>query len=113
MAAIGAWLFWKVNNHVLGSIAWSLASIVLLSAFFCPPAYALIKQFCKFLGKWTGFLLTWSLLAPFYFLCFVPLHLVQLIRRQDPLCRPCPTTQSTYWVPHKPISNPAQYTKQF
>ena len=113
MAAIGAWLFWKVDNRVLGIVTWSLASIILTSAFFCPPAYTRLNQFGKGIGKWVGILLTWGLLAPFYFLCFLPLHLAQIIRRKDPLSRPCPTTQSTYWVPHKPISNPAQYTKQF
>ena len=113
MAAIGAGFFWKWNHPRMAIDIWSLASLLLLSAFFCPPAHAWTQRFGTLLSKWVGIFLTWGLLSPFYYLCFVPLHLVQFLRQKDPLSRRCPTTQSTYWVPRKPTPNLSQYKKQF
>jgi len=113
LAAIGAGLFWKLGHRIPGIVAWSLATAMLVAGFFIPPVFAALERFGKFLGQWVGILLTWGLLVPFYYLCFVPLHLALKIRGKDPLHRPCPTAKPTYWTPHKPILDVSQYRKQF
>ena len=113
MTAIGAWLFWRLEHHVMGIVAWSLAAVVLVSGFFIPPLFAALERFGKLLGQWVGAMLTWVLLAPFYYLCFVPMHLALKIRGKDPLQRQIPTTEPTYWIPRKPVTDLSQYRKQF
>ena len=113
MAAIGAGLFWGLEHRIVGAVAWGLAAVVLVSGFFIPPVFAAIERFGKLLGKWVGILLTWGLLAPFYYLCFFPMHLAQKIRGKDPLHRQVPTAEPTYWTPRKPVADLTQYRKQF
>ena len=113
MAAIGAFLFWKLGKHVMGIIAWGLAAVVLVSGFFIPPLFAAIERFGKLLGKWVGVSLTWGLLTPFYYLCLSPMHLALIIRGKDPLQRQFPTREPTYWASRKPVSDLSQYRKQF
>lgn len=113
MAAIGAGLFWGLEHRAVGIVAWGLAAVVLVSGFFIPPVFAAIERFGKRLGQWVGVGLTWGLLTPFYYLCFVPMHLGLVLKGKDPLHRQVPTDESTYWTPRKPVPNMAQYRKQF
>jgi hypothetical protein len=113
MAAIGAGLYGWLGHRAMGIAAWSLAGVVLVSGFFVPPVFAAIERFGKSLGKWVGALLTWGLLVPFYYLCFVPLRLAQKMAGKDPLHRQCPTAEPTYWTPRKPVADLSQYRKQF
>jgi hypothetical protein len=113
MAAIGAGLFWWLEHRAMGIAAWSLAGVVLVAGFFVPPAFAALERFGQRLGKWVGAVLTWTLLVPFYYLCFVPLHLAQKMAGKDPLRRQCPTAEPTYWTPRKPVADLSQYRKQF
>ncbi len=113
MAAIGAALFWWLEHRLMGQIVWSLAAVVLVSGFFIPPVFAAIERFGQALGRWAGAILTWGLLAPFYYIVFLPLHVLQKITGKDPLHRQFPTSEPTYWTPRKPVPNAAQYRKQF
>ena len=113
MAAIGAILFWGIGHRLAGTLAWTMAAAVLLSGLFFPPAFAAIHRFGKRLGKAVGTLVTWCLLAPFFYLCFVPLRLALLLRGKDPLHRQMPPRAPSYWTPRKPGANPSQYKKQF
>ncbi|MGD9780762.1 MAG: hypothetical protein AB7V14_01270 [Kiritimatiellia bacterium] len=113
MAAIGAGLYWGLDRRPMGIVVWSLAGIVLISGFFVPPVFAAIERFGQRLGRWVGAGLTWGLLAPFYYLCFFPMHLGLKLKGKDPLCRRFPTDEPTYWTARKPIRDAAQYKKQF
>ena len=113
MAAIGALVYGWLDHPAMGIAVWGLAAVVLVSGFFLPPVFAAIERFGKLLGKWVGALLTWGLLAPFYYLCFFPMHLALKLRGKDPLQRRCPTDQPTYWTPRKPLADLSQYRKQF
>ena len=113
MAAIGVGLYGWLGHHVMGFVVWSLAALVLVSGFFIPPVFAAIERFGQLLGKWVGAILTWGLLVPFYYLCFVPMHLAQKISGKDPLHRQTHTQEPTYWTPRKPVKDVAQYRKQF
>lgn len=113
MAAIGALVYVWLGHRFMGLVVWSLAAVVLVSGLFIPPVFAAIERFGKRLGQWVGVGLTWGLLAPFYYLCFVPMHLGLVLKGKDPLHRQVPTDESTYWTPRKPVPNVAQYRKQF
>ena len=113
MAAIGSILYWWPKHHAAGIAAWSLAAVVLVSGFFIPPVFAAIERFGKRLGKLVGTILTWVLLVPFYYLCFIPMHLFQKLDGGDPLHRKFPTDEPTYWIPRKPVQDLSQYRKLF
>ena len=113
MAVIGAGLFWGLERRAMGAVVWGLGALVLVSGFFVPSVFAALERFGKKLGKGVGVLLTWGLLAPFYYLCFVPLRLLQKIGGKDPLQLRFPTDEPTYWVSRKPVPKVDQYRKQF
>ena len=113
MAVIGTALYWWLEHHLMGRIVWGLAAVVLVSGFFIPPVFAAIERFGQALGRWVGAILTWGLLAPFYYLFFLPANLALKIRGKDPLCRRFPSSEPTYWTPRKPVTDAAQYRKQF
>jgi hypothetical protein len=113
MAAVGSALYWWLGHRFMGVVAFSLAAIVLVAGFFLPRFFAAIKSFGKHLGRWVGTLLTWGLLAPFYYIFFAPAHLALKIKGKDPLHRQCPTVEPTYWTPRKPVKDLGQYRKQF
>ena len=113
MAAIGAALYWWLEHRLMGRIVWLLASVVLVSGFFIPPVFDAIERFGQALGRWVGVILTWSLLAPFYYIVFLPLNLLQKITGKDPLHRQFPSNEPTYWTPRKHVASAAQYLKQF
>lgn len=113
MAAIGAGLYFWLKHTVMGLVVWGLAGIVLVSGFFLPPVFRAIERFGQWLGRAVGVLLTWGLLAPFYYLVFLPMHLVQKLSGKDPLQRRLHTGAPTYWTPRPPVRNLSQYRKQF
>lgn len=113
MGIVGAGLYFWLEHRAMGIVVWSLAGVVLAAGLFLPPVFAAIERFGRGLGKGVGVVLTWGLLAPFYYLCFGSLRLAQKIGGKDPLCRKFPSDEPTYWIPRKPVRNVAQYRKQF
>ena len=57
--------------------------------------------------------LTWLLLVPFFYLCFVPGRLVLMALRKDPMNRECPSAEKSYWVPYRPSGGIERYSKQY
>ena len=97
------------KHPVLGNILWGLA----LAVVVVPPVSAALRKFGAWLGKRVGAILTWGLLVPFYYLCFVPMHLIQKLGGRDPLHRKFPTAEPSYWTVRKPVTDLARYRKQF
>ena len=111
MAAVGGILY---RWHPAGSLAvWILAAVVLVSGFFVPNVFRALEHAGRRLGQWIGTALTWLLLAPFFYLCFVPARLLLRLRGKDPLQRRFPGREASYWTPRKPVADPAQYRRQF
>ncbi len=113
MALIGAALYGWLGHRLMGAVVWSLATVVLVSGLFIPPAFAAIERFGMALGKWVGAGLTWGLLTPFFYLCFCPMHLMLKLKGKDPLERRLHTGESTYWTARLPVEDPSRYRKQF
>jgi|LSQX01.3.fsa_nt_gb hypothetical protein len=112
-ATIGAALYFWLKYTVMALVVWSVAGVVLVSGFFVPPVFRAIERLGQWLGWLVGTILTWGLLAPFYYLVFLPMHLAQRVRGKDPLARSLHTGAPTYWSPRAPVPDPAQYKKQF
>lgn len=111
MAAVGGVLY---RWHPAGSFAvWILAGAVLVSGLFFPKVFRALELAGKRLGQWVGTALTWLLLAPFFYLCFVPARLFLRLRGKDPLQRRFPGREASYWTLRKPVTEPAQYRRQF
>lgn len=111
MAAVGAFLFFWMHHRIGPAIVWSLAGLVLAGGLCYPPLFHGFERFGQRLGKWVAVGLTYALLVPFYYLIFVPAHLILRLRGVDPMCRAFPSKEPTYWIPRKPVQA-AQYKKQ-
>ena len=60
-----------------------------------------------------GFVVSFVLLAAFYFLLLTPVGLFFRIIGRDPLRRRFDRAGDTYWVPHRPAAGPDRYFHQF
>jgi hypothetical protein len=112
MLVIAGLLYWWKPEHFTWKVVLVLAAVVLVSGLFIPPVFRGIERFGQVLGRGVSVGLTWGLLVPFYYLCFVPGRFFLLLRGKDPLHRQVPTDVSSYWIPRPPVRSLAQYTKQ-
>lgn len=112
-AIVGALVYGWMDRHVLGIVVWSMAAVMLVSGLFLPAVFLALERFGQRLGRWTGTVLTWGLLVPFFYLCFVPGRLLLALCGKDPLQRRFPTDEPTYWTPRPPVRDVSQYRKQF
>jgi hypothetical protein len=85
---------------------------VLVGGWFLPPVFHAFERFGLWLGKAIAVALNWGLLTPFFYLCFVPGRLLLKLKGVDPMDRRFPDDRSSFWIPRKPITDPAQYRKQ-
>lgn len=100
-------------GHRVGStIIWILAGLVLVGGLFIPPLFKAIENGGKKLGHWIGAAITWGLMVPFFFLCFVPGRWILALSGKDPLTRKFPSDEPTYWIPRPPVPSLDQYKKQ-
>jgi hypothetical protein len=102
---------WK-PDHVMWRIVLGLAGVVLVGGLLIPPVFHAIERFGQALGRWAAAGLTWGLLVPFYYLCFVPGRCFLARRGKDPMHRAFPTNKVSYWIPRPPVRGPGQYRKQ-
>ena len=108
-----AWLLYKFAPHKgMAYVVATLACIVLISGFFIRPVFMAFERFAHAVGKGVGVGLTWGLLVPFFYLCFIPARISHVIKGKDPMKRKFPTDLPTYWEPRPPVRNMDQYRKQ-
>ena len=111
-AAVGAFFYYK-GKPVAAGILGGIAALMLISGFFIPALFARIEKLGRAFGKVVGVALTWGLMVPMFYLVFVPGRLILMMRGIDPMCRKFPTDAPTYWVPRKPVTDTAEYKRQF
>jgi hypothetical protein len=109
-----AWAIYHFLHHrVMPIVIWSLAGLVLIGGLVYHPIFHGFERFGQLLAKWVSAGLTWGLLVPFFYLCFLPGRLVLHLRGIDPMDRRFPEKEKgTFWEPRPPVRNMAQYTKQ-
>jgi len=113
MCAVGL-LLERVFGHLLAArIVWSLACAVAVLGLISPNGFLSLEQGLKRFGGWVGSGLTWVLLVPFFYLCFVPSRIWLGITGKDPLRRTYDSTAESYWEPRSFVKNAGHYKKQY
>ncbi|MGD0652274.1 MAG: hypothetical protein ABSA97_14250 [Verrucomicrobiia bacterium] len=112
MLAIG-YVVAKYSGHrIIGDIVFGLAVVVLVSGWFVPSVFHAIERFGNLVARAAGVVASCALLAPFYYLCFVPGRIVLALSGRDPLQRKFPAHKPTYWVTRESTPNVDQYRSQ-
>ena len=112
MACIASFLLF-IHHTVLAVIVYSLSALNLIGGLFIPPLFLLFDRFGKFLAVVFGKVLTWVLLVPFFYLCFVPGRLIMLILGKDPMKRKLDPDAETYWMDKKDMHNTDHFKVQY
>jgi hypothetical protein len=106
--------------HGIGGVAlgWSLAILAAGAALLLCSLISSRATRVLYLGLTIpllplGYLISFLLLAGFYFLIITPVALVFRLIGRDALCRRFAATAASYWVPHKPSEETERYLHQF
>ena len=111
MTIVGAVLY-HFNREIGAFIVWTLAALVLIGGLFYAPLFHGFEKFGQLLARGVAAGLTWGLLVPFYYLCFLPGRIAMSLTGKDPMNRKFPTDAKTYWIPRPAVRNIGQYKKQ-
>jgi len=111
LVALWIWLRWDAGLWALAPLIAGALSV--LVGLLRPEGMRLV-----FLGwMWAAFPLGWLvshlLLAAIYYLVLTPIGLIMRVLGRDPLARRFEPKATTYWTPHAPPRDPAQYFRQF
>lgn len=95
-------LLFYFGRVIVGSIAGGLGTVTLLLALFSPTrGYAALSRLVDRLGGLVGTVLAWVLLAPVFFLFFVPFRMLFRRGASDTLARGFDRTRPSYWSAHE------------
>lgn len=97
----------------LAGTVFCIGVVLALTAFAAPAVSArLDRAFARF-GRVLGTALTWVLLVPFFFVCFLGGRAILVVRRLDPLRRSFPAPENSCWVPRPPVVDRDHYTRLY
>lgn len=114
ITGIIGWIVFRYFDHrVFACVIWAFAVTILVSSMVYAPVFDAIERFGAALGIWAGTALTYLLLVPFYYLVFMPGHILLAIKGKDPLHRQFPCADSTCWAPRRTKLHDRHYRKQF
>lgn len=113
MVGVGLLLDLWLGHALAARILWSLAGVILLLGLFFPPAIAALHRGIARFAHGVGVLLTWLLLVPFFYFCFVPFRIWLLLTRKDPLRRHIDPARESYWELRRPPPTPESYRRQY
>lgn len=110
---VGWFVVYKLwNKFHMAVVVWCISGFISFTALFMPRLHDAIKRGLIWFAHLVGLGLSWLLLVPFYYLCFVPGRIWLSIRGKDPMQRAFPTDEKSYWVPRPAVKTIAQYQKQ-
>jgi hypothetical protein len=113
MIIAGVMFFLFTHHDILGIILAASGTLIVIPGILIKPVSSAIVRFQHIVMKFIGILMTWLLLVPFFFLCFVPGRLILLILRKDPLERTFPTDKKSYWSPYSGSFDIDQFRRQY
>lgn len=103
VAAVAAALLFAFGRSLVGSIAIGLGSLTLVLALVSPTgAYAALERGVDRISALIGTILTWVLLAPVFFLFFVPFGMLMRRGARDRLRRRFERERASYWTKRAP-----------
>jgi hypothetical protein len=102
-AAFGLTL-WCFEVRTIATIAFTLATLVLVSALASPRGlYAGLRRFFDASGRVIGRAMNWIVMVPIFYLFFLPFGRLLRRGRRDRLHRHFDAEATTYWEPHAPV----------
>lgn len=110
---VAASVFLFVFNRIFVSIIiYFLSFLMLLGILVAPRVLCVFDKLGKILAISISRLLTYLLLVPFYYLCFLPGRMVLSIIRKDPMNRQL-HKDTTYWIEKKQAEDIGHYKVQY
>lgn len=95
---------WLIGARSIATVAFALAATVLVSALASPTGlYAGLQRFFDASGRVIGRAMNWIVMAPIFYLFFVPFGKLLRRGRRDRLHRRFDAEAKTYWEPHTPV----------
>jgi hypothetical protein len=113
VAAIGLFVLLKLRHAIVGGVVLTMAAVLLVTGQFMPNAFLRIESWGQKLGKAVGAAMTWVLLVPFFYLCFLPGHLLLRALGKDPLKIKFPSGEPTYWTHRPPVIDVSRFRSQY
>ena len=110
VAALFAFIFHRV---LFAYIVASIGLLILICGLFIPRLYSAFERIIGFFAFGVGQVLTWLLLVPFYFLCFLPARIMLFLMKRDPMKRGFDSLMPTYWEKKSSIQDGDRLTKQY
>jgi len=100
------------------TVTWAIAVLaagvgILLCSLVSPRAARVVYLALTITALPIGFMVSFVLLAAFYFLLLTPLGLFFRLIRRDPLQRKPDRSRSSYWIPRRPPAEMDRYFHQF
>lgn len=92
-------VFFYFDHPWLAAIAWSLSTLVFALALSSPlRGHAALERGLAVLARSIGRVLTWTLLAPFFYLVITPFGMLRRRGARDTLTRRFEPDQRSYWT---------------
>ena len=113
VAVISVLFLVKGRHPVAGTILLTLAAWLAIAGFFLPRVFRVMEKLGQRLGSAVGTALTWMLLVPFFYLCFLPGHLLLRSFGKDPLKLKFPSDEPTYWTHRPPVIDVSRFRSQY
>ncbi len=114
MLGIAAALLFLLHRNILPLVIVCVAGVNLVLALAMPNVFVGIERFWKRAAHAVGVAVTWALLTPFFYLCFLPGRFLLLAVGRDPMRRRFPSAEPTCWKTRKTAAaDEARYKKQF
>lgn len=110
VAALFAFIFHRV---LFASIVAGIGLIILICGLFIPGLYSALERIIGIFAFGVGQALTWILLVPFYYLCFLPARMLLALTKRDPMKRAWDSSVPTYWDKKQDIQDNNRMTKQY
>lgn len=108
-----AGLFFLFGHVVMTWIIMGLLVCFAMLAAVAPRAYAGQEAFFARFALKVGVLLTYLLLLPFYWICFIPARILLFVRRKDPLHLAFPAPEASCWRLRPPPRGARSYERQY
>jgi len=110
VAALFAFVFHRV---LFAGIVAGIGLLILSCGLFIPKLYAALERIIGIFALGVGQALTWLLLVPFYYLCFLPARVMLSLAKRDPMKRAWDSAAPTYWSEKRDIQDNNRMTKQY
>ena len=94
-------------------IVLALGAVICLSSLTAPPVARIAYVGMSLVAMPIGLVVSFVLLAAFYFLLLTPVAFVFKLIGRDALCRRFDAAAESYWVPHRPSEGAERYFHPF